>query len=128
MKYLLLVGVCLVLVSCFRPAIPISAQPNYPVDVFFENQRPDRSFEELQTLEMRQETPVTKRQLEDGRMLSRGNSMQDKELLLAKMTLEAKKLGATALVNIRYKYYTTATMNGYLMTGVAVRYREEESR
>ena len=128
MKYLLLLGVCLALTSCFRPAIPISTQPNYPVDVFFENQRPERSFEELQTLEVRQETPVTKKQMEDGRMISRGNNMQDKELLLAKMTLEAKKLGATALVNIRYKYYTTATMNGYLMTGVAVRYREEESR
>ena len=125
MKNTWLFGLLLMVTSCFRPAIPISTQPNYPVDVFFENQRPDRSFEELQTLEMRKEEPVTKRQMEDGRMLSRGNNMQDKELLLARLTMEAKKLGATALVNIRYKYYTTATMNGYLMTGVAVRYREE---
>jgi len=120
-----ILGLLIILTGCFRPAIPISTQPNYPVDVFYDSQRPDRSFEELQALEMRQETPVTKRQMQDGRMLSRGNNMQDKELLLAKMSLEAKKMGATALVNIRYTYYTTATVNGYSLTATAVKYRQE---
>ncbi len=125
MRKILIAGLLAGLTGCFRPAIPISTQPNYPVDVFYENQRPDRSFEELQKLEMTQETLVTSRQMESGRMISRGNNMQDKELLLAKMSMEAKKLGATALVNIKYTYYTTATVNGYTLTATAVRYRQE---
>jgi uncharacterized protein YbjQ (UPF0145 family) len=58
-------------------------------------------------------------------MLSRGNNMQEKEMLLARMTLEAKKLGADALVDVRYKYYTSMTDNGYVMTGLAVKYKNE---
>ncbi len=51
MKKILIAGLLAGLTGCFRPAIPISTQPNYPVDVFYENQRPDLSFEELQKLE-----------------------------------------------------------------------------
>lgn len=113
------------LTGCFRPIIYLQNSPNYPVDVFYDNQRPSRPFSPLQELEIKGEVPLTDRQTGNRRMLSRGNDMQQKELLLAKLTMEAKKLGADALVTVRYRYYTTATENGYLMTGIAVKYKTE---
>lgn len=113
------------LTSCFRPAIPISTGPKYPIDIFYENQNPGRLYDLVQEMESRKELPLDKSQNADGRMLSRGNTMQDKELLLAKLSLEAQKAGADALVNVRYTYYTTKTVNGYLLSGQAVKYRAE---
>ena len=111
--------------GCFRPAIPISTGPKYPIDIFYDNQNPGRLYDLVQEMESRQELPLDKSQNADGRMLSRGNTMQDKELLLAKLSLEAQKAGADALVKVRYSYYTTKTMNGYLLSGQAVKYRAE---
>lgn len=113
------------LTSCFRPAIPISTGPKYPIDIFYENQSPGRLYDLVQEMESRKELPLDKTQNADGRMLSRGNTMQDKELLLAKLSLEAQKAGADALINVRYTYYTTKTVNGYLLSGQAVKYRAE---
>ena len=115
----------ILLTGCFRPAIPISMGLKYPVDIFYENQNPGRLYDLVQEMESRKELPLDKSQNADGRMLSRGNTMQDKELLLAKLSLEAQKAGADALVNVRYTYYTTKTVNGYLLSGQAVKYRAE---
>lgn len=123
-KFLLLL-VLVGLVGCFRPVAYLQNKPNYPVDVFYENQRPERPFEPLQDLEVKGEVPLTERQSGNQRMLSRGNDMQQKELMLARLTLQAKKLGADALVAVRYTYYTSVTDNGYMMTGLAVRYKQE---
>ncbi|GAB3548186.1 hypothetical protein [Spirosoma fluminis] len=111
--------------SCFKPIVYLQNSPNYPVDVFYENQRPERPFEPIQDLETKGDVPLDQRQTANKRMLSRGNDMQQKELLLARLTMEAKKLGADALVGVRYQYYTSMTTNGYLMTGLAVKYRKE---
>lgn len=113
------------LTGCFRPIVYLQNRPNYPIDVFYDNQRPERPFEPLQDLETKGELPLANRQTANRRMLSRGNDMQQKELLLARLTMEAKKLGADALVDVRYKYYTSMTDNGYVMTGLAVKYRKE---
>ncbi|GAA4405875.1 hypothetical protein GCM10023187_24730 [Nibrella viscosa] len=121
-----MLGLLISLTGCFRPIIPLSTQPRYPVDIFYENERPDRPFMEIQALEMKEETPLNPTQrTKDGRMVRRGKDMQEKELLLARLSLQAKRLGADALVNVRYKYYTSTTMNGYILEGVAVRYRPE---
>lgn len=120
----LLLGMGL-LTGCFRPIVYLQNSPNYPVEVFYANQRPDRPFEPLQDLETRGEVALADRQTADHRMVSRGNNMQQKEVLMARMTLEAKKLGADALVDVRYQYYTSRTSNGYLMTGLAVKYKKE---
>ncbi|WP_461052048.1 hypothetical protein [Spirosoma arcticum] len=121
---LILLGAGL-LTGCFRPIVYLKNSPNYPVDVFYDNQRPERPFEPLQDLETKGEVPLSDRQTANRRMLSRGNDMQQKELLLARLTMEAKKMGADALVDVRYKYYTSMTDNGYVMTGLAVKYRKE---
>ena len=119
-------GFVLGLASCFRPVIPISTGPKYPVDIFYEGQSPpDRPFTALQALESHREDTLSANQNRNGRMLARGNDMQQKELLMARMSMEAKKLGADALVNVKYQYYTSATANGYSLRGTAVKYQAE---
>ncbi|SOD94897.1 YbjQ family protein [Spirosoma fluviale] len=128
MKKLAFVLCLLSLTGCFTPAVYLQNKPNYPVDVFYDTQRPERPFAPLQDLEIKGEVPLEARQSGNRRMLSRGNDMQQKELMLARLTLQAKKLGADALVSVRYTYYTSMTDNGYLMTGLAVKYKKEEEQ
>ncbi len=125
MKKLSVLFILVAMTGCFKPIIYLQNQPNYPVDVFYDNQRPERPFDPLQDLEMKGQVPLDGRQTVNRRMLSRGNDMQQKEMLLAQLTMQAKKLGADALVSVRYKYYTSASDNGYLMTGLAVKYKKE---
>lgn len=115
-----------VLAGCFRPAIPISMSPNYPVDVFYENQQPDRPFTEMEWLEYKEEIPLAEQQKPHrGRLTQRGNNVEQKELLLARLTMQAKKMGADALIAVRYQYYSSVAVNGYSMRGLAVKYQKE---
>ncbi|MEZ0485157.1 hypothetical protein [Fibrella aquatica] len=114
------------LASCFRPAIPISTGPKYPVELFYAEQRPGRAYDELKFLYINEETPLQAGQrIKGGRMLGRGNTMLDKDALMGKLTLQAQRLGADALINVRYQYFTTATANGYSLEGLAVKYKQE---
>ncbi|WP_229364436.1 hypothetical protein [Fibrella aestuarina] len=116
------------LTSCFRPAIPISTGPKYPVELFYGQQQPTRPYEELKFLTISDEVPLqAKQRVRGGRMLDRGNTMLDKDALMGKLTLQAQRLGADALVNVKYQYYTTATANGYSLEGLAVKYKQEYS-
>lgn len=114
-----------VVTGCFSPVAYLQSKPNYPVDVFYENQRPERPFDPLQDLEIKGEVELVRRQWGNDRMLDRGNNAQQKELMLARLTTQAKKLGADALVAVRYTYYTSIKENGYVMTGLAVKYKQE---
>ncbi|GAB3793839.1 hypothetical protein GCM10028819_06140 [Spirosoma humi] len=125
MKKLSVAVLLLGLTGCFKPMVYLQNKPSYPVDVFYENQRPERPFDPLQDLEVKGEVPLDDRQSANRRMLSRGNDMQQKELMLSRLTIQAKKLGADALVSVRYTYYTSTTDNGYIMSGLAVRYKPE---
>ncbi|CCG99355.1 hypothetical protein FAES_1345 [Fibrella aestuarina BUZ 2] len=125
--YLTGLSLCL-LTSCFRPAIPISTGPKYPVELFYGQQQPTRPYEELKFLTISDEVPLqAKQRVRGGRMLDRGNTMLDKDALMGKLTLQAQRLGADALVNVKYQYYTTATANGYSLEGLAVKYKQEYS-
>lgn len=128
MKKLAVFALLLSLSGCFKPMVYLQNKPSYPVDVFYDNQRPERPFDPLQDLEVKGEVPLVARQSGNRRMLERGNDMQQKELMLARLTLQAKKLGADALVSVRYTYYTSMTDNGYVMSGLAVRYKQEHAQ
>ena len=122
----LLIAIMLLSVTgCFKPVVYLQNKTHYPVDVFYDNQRPERPFAPMQDLKVTGEVPLTQKQSTSQRMLSRGNDMQQKELMLARLTMQAKKLGADALVSVRYTYYTSTTDNGYIMTGLAVKYKKE---
>ena len=125
MKKIAVLLLSLSLTGCFKPVVYLQNKTHYPVDVFYETQRPERPFEPLQDLEVKGEVPLTGRQSSNERMLSRGNDAQQKELMLARLTMQAKKIGADALVAVRYTYYTSRTDNGYVMTGLAVKYKQE---
>ncbi|MFD2932588.1 hypothetical protein [Spirosoma flavum] len=125
MKKLAVLVLLLSLTGCFKPIAYLQNKPNYPVEVFYDTQRPGRPFDPLQDLEVKGEVPLVSRQSRNHRMLSRGNDMQQKELMLARLTIQAKNLGADALVSVRYTYYTSMTDNGYTMTGIAVKYKKE---
>lgn len=110
--------------ACFRPAIPISTGPNYPIDVFMSEQAPDRPYSEIQWVEISREDTLDARQKkESNRMAYRGNDAQTKDLLTAQLVLKAQKVGADALIKVQYSYFTSATVEGYTLKGLAVRYR-----
>lgn len=58
-------------------------------------------------------------------MAYRGNDAQTKDLLTAQLVIKAQKLGADALINVQYRYFTSATVEGYTLKGLAVQYRGE---
>ena len=114
------------LAGCFRPVIPISTRPQYPIDVFYVNETISRHYEELTLLTMSEEKPLDAKQRRSrDRMLYRGNDMEQKDLLLAQMVVDAQRLGADALINVKYQVYTSATATGYTLEGLAVKYRGE---
>lgn len=114
------------LTGCFQPALPISTRPQYPIDVFFEKETTDRIYDELQLLTLSDETPLSERSRRDKeRLMYRGNDVQQKDLLMARLVIDAQKLGADALVNVKYRVFTSATATGYKLEGLAVKYRGE---
>ncbi len=125
----ILLLICLAgsLSACFKPVVAITRYPHYPVDVFYDNQRPERPYEELQPLESHRTESIASNPQRNigGKTVGRGNTMQEKELLLAKLTMDAKKMGADALVKVHYQYFTSVDSSGYQMNAMAVRYRTE---
>ncbi len=116
-----ILALALLLQGC---VIPISSKVNYPLDVFYENQEPERPYSEIQWLEISREDALRASQTKDEkRMLERGINAEAKSLLTAQLVLKAQKLGADALVNVNYQYYTAKDYEGYSMRGMAVRYR-----
>jgi len=104
--------------------VPITQNPNYPLDVYYENQTPDRPYSELQWLEISREDVLHAAQkASDKRMLERGNNVEVKNLIVAQLVMKAQQIGADALVNVNYQYYTAKDYEGYSMRGLAVKYR-----
>ncbi len=93
MKKLYLLVIVLAVTGCFKPIVYLQNKPNYPVDVFYDNQRPDRPFATLQDLEVKGELPLSERQSGNKRMLSRGNDMQQKELIAGSAYVTGKADG-----------------------------------
>jgi hypothetical protein len=121
--------VCLVpamiLASCAGGGIPISSNTKYPIEVLYDNQPLERPYSEIGIVEISSEDSLTERQTQDKRMMFRGNDAKTKELLTARLVIKAQKIGADAIINVKYKYYTSVNREGYLLSGLAVRYRGE---
>ncbi len=94
----------------------------YDIDVVYFNEQPKQSFEEIETIKMSGEVPLEDKQLQNGKMLYRGNHQEKKQEILLQMVEKAKDLGASALIEVKYSVYTTQTANGFTFTGKAVRY------
>ncbi len=106
--------------------IPISQKMSFPLDVFYENETPERPYSEIQWVEISREDALRASQTKDEkRMLERGNNVEAKNLMTAQLAMKAQKIGADALVNVNYQYYAGKDYEGYSMRGLAVRYRGE---
>ncbi|WP_439557537.1 hypothetical protein [Dyadobacter sp.] len=112
------------LLNC-SSGIPISTNTKYPIEVLYENQAVERPYTEIGVVEISSEDSLTREQTQDRRMMYRGNDAKTKELLTARLVMKAQKIGADAIINVQYKYYTSVKSEGYMLSGVAVRYRGE---
>jgi hypothetical protein len=124
LSFLLLAISAAVLNGC-SSGIPISTNTKYPIEVLYENQPVERPYSEIGVVEITSEDTLTDRQTQDRRMMYRGNDAKTKELLTARLVIKAQKIGADALINVTYKYYTSVKKEGYILSGLAVRYRGE---
>ena len=113
-----------ILLGC-AGGIPISTDKKYPIEVLYDDNPLERPYSEIGLVEITNEDSLTSRQTQDKRMMFRGNDAKTKELLTARLVLKAQKIGADAIIHVRYKYFTSVKSEGYMLSGLAVRYRGE---
>ena len=94
----------------------------YAIEVLIGDEQPQAQTESIEKLSISDETPIQSEQLYKGRMLKRGNDQQQKKALLDRMVVQAQDLGASGLMNVNYKVFTTAKTSGYTLSGTAFRY------
>lgn len=115
----------MLLTGCLQSGLPISSKTKYDLDVFYEDQAPERPYEEMQWIELANEEELRTRTKKGDRMVDQGNDADTKELLTAQLVVKAQKMGADAIIRVQYKYYTTVKTEGYSLRGLAVKYRGE---
>jgi hypothetical protein len=94
----------------------------FQIPIFYGKEMPEQSFEAIETITISGEEPLTADQTYRGKMLKRGNHQNKKKEILDEMVARAVDLGASALMEVNYKVYTTTNANGYTFTGKAIRY------
>jgi hypothetical protein len=94
----------------------------YDIEVLYGNEQPKQSFEVIESISFSDEIPLSVDQTQNGLMLNRGNHQNKKKEILDKMVAKAEELGASALMDVKYKVYSTKDANGYIFSGTAIRY------
>jgi hypothetical protein len=95
----------------------------YPIEVFFKPEKPSFEVEPIQEISLSQEEFNTiKEKLVKDRMVQRGKTADEKKLLIAALIEKAENLGASCLYDVNYQYYTTTTVSGYNISGIAGKY------
>ncbi len=122
--------------SCSRPittsdgsmGFPIQlAKTNYQIPVYFSNQHVDLiSYQEIGKVKVEKEVELAPAETKQRRMIYRGNNEDQKRALLDQLIIQAVAMEASAIVNVTYKYYTAATYQGFVLEGVAVKFKKSE--
>jgi uncharacterized protein YbjQ (UPF0145 family) len=94
----------------------------YPIEILIGEEQPQTATEVIEKLSISDETPIQEGQLYKGRMLNRGNDQQQKKALLDRMVAQAQDLGASGLMKVNYKVFSTAKTTGYTLSGTAFKY------
>ncbi len=95
----------------------------YPIDVFFKPEKPSFEVESIQEVSLNEEDFDPKSlQIVKDRMVLRGQSADQKKVLIAALIEKAENLGASCLYDVNYKYYTSKTSSGYTISGIAGKY------
>jgi hypothetical protein len=95
----------------------------YSIDVFFKPDKPSFEVEPIQEVSISEEDFDPKHlQIIKDRMVLRGQSADQKKVLIAALIEKAENLGASCLYEVNYKYYTSKTSSGYIISGMAGKY------
>lgn len=105
-----------------REGLGFAIPDKYPIEILIGQEKPQAETQEIEKLSISDESPLQPSQLYKGRMLNRGNDQQQKKALLDRMVIQAQDLGASGLMNVNYKVFSTAKTTGYTLSGTAFRY------
>jgi hypothetical protein len=94
----------------------------YPIEILIGEEQPQTATEIIEKLTISDETPIQEGQLYKGKMLYRGNTQVQKKALLDRMVAQAQDLGASGLMKVNYKVFSTAKTTGYTLSGTAFKY------
>ena len=94
----------------------------FPIEILEGEAKPQTACEEIQKLSLSDESPIEPDQLYKGKMLKRGNNQQEKKAMLDRLVAQAQDLGASGLMNVNYKVFSTQKTTGYILSGTAFRY------
>jgi hypothetical protein len=142
--YLLICSVFALIISCKKPlqttsyydtnyatgqttersglALP-QKKIKYAIDVFFKPEKPSFEVDQIQEISLNfEEANTSKENLVNGRMVERGKTADEKQLLIEALVAKAESLGASCLLEVNYQYYTSTTASGYIITGIAGKY------
>ena len=86
----------------------------FPIEILEGEQQPQTAFEEIQKLSLSDESPIQPDQEYKGKMLKRGNNQQEKKAMLDRLVAQAQDLGASGLMNVNYKVFSTQKTTGYI--------------
>ncbi|MFY7889833.1 MAG: hypothetical protein ACOVOW_13020 [Spirosomataceae bacterium] len=95
---------------------------HYPIEILQGDDKPQTAYEELKKLSLTGEYPLTPDQEHKGRMLNRGNDEQQKRDLMKDLVAQAQDLGASGIMKVNYKVFSSATTSGFILSGVAFKY------
>ncbi|MFN8356251.1 MAG: hypothetical protein U0Y10_17470 [Spirosomataceae bacterium] len=99
-------------------------KPDYSIGVFYDANEPPYPYEVIKELEIAEEKDLSaKDKPVGGRMLYRGITKEQKDALINKLVVQAQEIGASAVINVKYRYFTAANYDGYSVKGKAVRYK-----
>ena len=94
----------------------------FPIEILEGEAKPQTAFEEIQKLSLSDESPIQPDQEYKGKMLKRGNNQQEKKAMLDRLVAQAQDLGASGLMNVNYKVFSTQKTTGYILSATAFRY------
>lgn len=94
----------------------------FPIEILEGDAKPQTAFEEIQKLSLSDESPIQPDQEYKGKMLKRGNNQQEKKAMLDRLVAQAQDLGASGLMNVNYKVFSTQKTTGYILSATAFRY------
>jgi uncharacterized protein YbjQ (UPF0145 family) len=129
MKKLLIIILSIISYSCVRTNpngglyVPFpTGKRDYPIDVFFKNQQPTKSYNTIGKVFINEDMDDVTNQTVNGRMVKRGNNEENKQLLMARLTIKAQEMGADAIMDVNYRLITDLNGTSYEVSGVAIRY------
>ncbi|MDZ7897611.1 MAG: hypothetical protein U5N85_06230 [Arcicella sp.] len=105
-----------------RSGLGFQIPDKYPIEILEGQDKPQLAYEEIEKLSLSDESPIQPDQEYKGKMLKRGNNQQEKKAMLDRLVAQAQDLGASGLMNVNYKVFSTQKTTGYTLSGTAFRY------